>query len=105
MNKEKILSIYQKEKDERLLINQRKALTKGYIATTILSIFLIFFSIELQDTPTVFYTIFILILPMASITYGMKGYIEKSRFYIVLALCWFFIFLFYGYRYMMILIG
>lgn len=105
MNKEKILAFYRHEKDERLQEFQRKALIKGFISIIILSLFLIFFSFQFQDIPTVYYTIYILIMPAIMIIYGVKGFIEKSKLYLSISFIWFIIMIITGSRYICLLLG
>ena len=105
MNKEKILAFYRYEKDERLLQLHGKALRSGFIAFMILSISLIFFSLELQNIPTILYTIYILIMPTIIITYGVKAYIEKSKLSLFISLLWLLIIIFNGWRYISVLLG
>lgn len=105
MNKEKILAFYRHEKDERLLELQRKALIKGFISMITLSLFLIFFSFQFQDIPTVYYTIYILIMPAIMIIYGIKGFIEKSKTYLAISFIWLIIMIIMGSRYISLLLG
>ncbi|UTY39546.1 DUF6442 family protein [Allocoprobacillus halotolerans] len=105
MNKEKVLAFYRYEKDERLLQLHGKALRSGFTAFIILSISLIFFSLELQNIPTIFYTIYILIMPTIIITYGVKAYIEKSKLSLFISLLWLLIIIINGWRYISVLLG
>ena len=88
MNKEKILASYRHEKDERLLQLHGKAFMIGLISIIILSIFFMLLSFQFQDIPTVYYTIYILIIPAIIIVYGVKGYIEKSKTYLIISFIW-----------------
>ena len=105
MNTKKILEIYHHEKDERIMIYQRKSLLKRYVITLVLSLFLMFFSWQFQDIPTVYYTIYILFIPMIFIIYGTRAYFTKSKMDLLTCVLWLLIYLLNFHRYIIILLG
>ena len=105
MNKEKILASYRHEKDERLLQLHGKAFMIGLISIIILSIFFMLLSFQFQDIPTVYYTIYILIISAIIIVYGVKGYIEKSKTYLIISFIWLIILMMNGFLYIHLLLG
>ena len=83
MDKNKILDLYRHEKDERQVQCQRKALLKGMSFLVTVALTLMFFSFEFQEVPTVFYTIYILIMPIAGLSLSMRGWYDKNKFYFI----------------------
>lgn len=99
MNKNEILKQYQNEKDEQLIWFQYKAMNKAFGASIILFICLTFFSFAFQDTTTVYDTLYILVMPMICIIYGIKAFYQKSYVYALIAGIWFIIILLHYFQY------
>ena len=105
MDKNKILDLYRHERDERQIQCQRKALLKGMSFIMIVAFTFIFFSFEFQEIPTVYYTIYILIMPMAGLSLSMRGWYDKNKFYLLCGLGLIVLCLINGYQYISIMVG
>ena len=105
MDKNKILDLYRHEKDERQVQCQRKALLKGMSFLVTVALTLMFFSFEFQEVPTVFYTIYILIMPIVGLSLSMRGWYDKNKFYFICGLGLIALCLINGYQYISIMVG
>ena len=105
MDKNKILDLYRHEKDERQVQCQRKALLKGMSFLVTVALTLMFFSFEFQEVPTVFYTTYILIMPIAGLSLSMRGWYDKNKFYLICGLGLIVLCLINGYQYISIMVG
>ena len=105
MDKNKILDLYRHEKDEREVQCQRKALLKGMSFLVTVALTLMFFSFEFQEVRIVFYTIYILIMPIARLSLSMRGWYDKNKFYLICGLGLIVLCLINGYQYISIMIG
>ena len=105
MDKNKILDLYRHEKDERQVQCQRKALLKGMSFLVTVALTLMFFSFEFQEVPTVFYTIYILIMSIAGLSLSMRGWYDKNKFYLICGLGLIVLCLINGYQYISIMVG
>lgn len=105
MDKNKILDLYRHEKDERQVQCQRKALLKGMSFLVTVALTLMFFSFEFQEVPTVFYTIYILIMPIVGLSLSMRGWDDKNKFYFICGLGLIVLCLINGYQYISIMVG
>ncbi len=65
----------------------------------------IFFSFEFQEIPTVYYTIYILIMPMAGLSLSMRGWYDKNKLYLLCGLGLIVLCLINGYQYISIMVG
>lgn len=84
---------------------KEKALLKGMSFLVTVALTLMFFSFEFQEVPTVFYTIYILIMPIAGLSLSMRGWYDKNKFYFMCGLGLIALCLINGYQYISIMVG